>query len=559
MLKWALGILAGLAALAALAVFWGPSLLLQFPELLGVISRTLDPIGPTQEVQWARGPEHAELAPDQRPPNIVVILVDDLGWNDLTWNGGGVAGGSVPTPHIDSLAKEGVEFTNGYAGNATCAPSRAAIMTGRYPTRFGFESTPAPPALGQTTSDLQNQNLAAGQPRTLFLRENVSEIPPFQDQGVPGTEITLAELLKERGYRTLILGKWHLGDSEGLQPNDQGFDEFLGFTSGGALFGRDDDPNMVSAKQDFDPIDIFLWKLLPFAVRKDKGPRFEPPEYMTDYLSAEAVKAIEANRNRPFFLYLAYNAPHTPLQATRSDYDALAHIEHHPTRVYAAMIRALDRGVGQVLEALKQNGLEENTLVFFSSDNGGAHYIGVPEVNQPYRGWKMTFFEGGLHTPFFIKWPAGLPADVRVDQAVTHIDVFSTAAAAAGVPVPADRPIDGVNLLPYARGEKTGAVHDAIFWRSGGLQVVLAGDWKYQVDTRQNKMWLFNLKADPTEQTNLIDKEKDRANALQKLLDEYNQEVGPRHFPAFVEAVIPIDRTLAEPYEPGEEWAYWPN
>ncbi|MFP6638838.1 MAG: sulfatase-like hydrolase/transferase, partial [Myxococcota bacterium] len=281
--------------------------------------------------------------------------------------------------------------------------------------------------------------------------------------------------------------------------------------------------------------------------------------YMTDYLSSEAVKAIEANRNRPFLLYLAYNAPHTPLQSTRADYEAVSHIESHAERVYAAMMRALDRGVGQVLDALETNGLAENTLVFFSSDNGGAHYIGLPEVNQPYRGWKMTFFEGGLHTPFFIKWPAGLPADVRVDQAVTHIDVFSTAAAAAGIPVPADRPIDGVDLLPYARGEKTGVVHDAIFWRSGGLQVVLSGDWKCQVDKRQDKMWLFNLKEDPTEQTNLIAEEKSRADALQKLLDEYNQEVGPRHFPAFVEGVVPIDRTLAQPYEPGEEWAYWPN
>ena len=481
------------------------------------------------------------------------------GWNDLTWNGGGVADGTVPTPNIDSLARDGVEFTMGYAGNATCAPSRAALLTGRYGPRFGFESTPAPSALGKITSQIQRELLADGEPAALFHEDRVSEVPPFEAQGVPASEITLAELLGNQGYHAVMLGKWHLGETEGQRPTDQGFDESLGFYSGGSLFGEENDPEIVNSKQDFDPIDRFLWKVLSFFVKKDDGPRFTPPEYMTDYLSHEAVAAIEANRNRPFFLYLAYNAPHTPLQATKSDYDALAHIEDHKTRVYAAMIRSLDRGVGEVLAALRENGLEENTLVVFSSDNGGAGYIGIPSVNQPYRGWKMTFFEGGLHSPFFMKWPAVLPAGGTVDTPVSHIDIFSTAAAAAGAPLPGDRVIDGVDLVPYATGRAEGDAHEALFWRSGDLQVVMADGWKLQVDGRQEKHWLYHLDEDPTEQKNLAEAEPERVRKLKTQLDGFNRDVGPRDFPVLVENPVPIDRTRADPHIPGEEFAYWPN
>jgi arylsulfatase A-like enzyme len=536
-----------------------PTLFLHFPELIRLVSQFRDPIGPTREVSWQAGPESAELAPSLRPPNIVVILVDDLGWNDLSWRGGGVAGGAVPTPRIDSLARDGVEFSMGYAGNATCAPSRAAIMTGRYPPRFGFESTPAPPALGKMVASLQNAELEPGEAPSLFFEDRMDDVPSMEDQGVPGEEITIAELLRDSGYRTLMLGKWHLGSNPGQLPNDQGFDEFLGFSSGASLYGAEDDPEIVSLRQEFDPIDNLLWKLLPFAIRKDEGARFTPPEYLTDYLSAEAVKAIEANRNRPFFLYLAYNAPHTPLQATKADYDALASIEQPAARVYGAMMRSLDRGVGEVLDALAENGLEENTLVFFSSDNGGAHYVGIPDLNAPYRGWKMTFFEGGLHSPFFLKWPARLPAGTKVETPVAHIDVFPTAAAAAGAPLPPDRVIDGVDLVPYASGAGQGEAHEALFWRSGGLGSVLSGGWKLQVDGRQGKSWLFDLATDPTEQHNLIQADEGRAGELRARLERWSHEVGPRHFPVLVEGPIPIDRNIAEPYVPGEEWAYWPN
>jgi len=223
------------------------------------------------------------------------------------------------------------------------------------------------------------------------------------------------------------------------------------------------------------------------------------------------------------------------------------------------MIRALDRGIGEVLAALEENGLEDNTLVIFSSDNGGAGYLGIRDLNKPYRGWKMTFFEGGLHSPFFMKWPARLPAGKSVDTPISHIDVFSTAAAAAGVELPADRKIDGVDLLPYATGENPGEAHEALFWQSGHYRVVQADGWKLQTSGRPERRWLYDLNVDPTERVNLIDTEPAKAAALQARLDKHNEEVGPRPWPVWIEAPIPVDRTSAEPFVLGEEYVYWPN
>jgi len=292
---------------------------------------------------------------------------------------------------------------------------------------------------------------------------------------MPSSEITIAELLKGQGYHTAHIGKWHLGRQEGMTPETQGFDESLLMDIG--LYLPKDDPNVVNSKQDFDTIDRFLWSALQFAVSWGGGEMFEPAKYLTDYYTEEAVKVIEANKDRPFFLYLAHWAPHTPLQAKKEDYEALSHIELHRERVYAAMIRALDRGVGQVLDALRDNGLEENTLVIFTSDNGAAGYIGLPDVNAPYRGWKMTLFEGGIHVPYFIKWPAKIPAGTTVTQPVHHFDAFATAAAAGGAALPIDRKIDGIDLVPFANGEAQGVTHERLFWRSGASQTALVDGW----------------------------------------------------------------------------------
>jgi uncharacterized sulfatase len=375
--------------------------------------------------------------------------------------------------------------------------------------------------------------------------------------GMPASEITLAELLKRASYRTLHIGKWHLGHSNGMAPEDQGFDESLLMASG--LYLPEDDPNVVNSKQDFDPIDRFLWRALKHAASFNGGDAFAPGGYLTDYYTDEAIKAIEANKDRPFFLYLAHWAPHTPLQATRADYDALSHIESHRLRVYAAMIRALERGVGRVLDALEANGLEDNTLVFFTSDNGGAHYIGLPDVNRPYRGWKITFFEGGIHVPYFVKWPGRLPAGETFDSPVHGFDIYATAAAAAGVPLPSDRKMDGVDLVPYAAGERSGEPHRELFWRAGHYQVALVDGWKLQVTERPGTTWLFDLNQDPTEQDNVADREPRRVAALRRALDAHNAEQAPPAWPSRGELPVNIDKSLITPDAPDDEHIYTPN
>ncbi|MGE4609134.1 MAG: sulfatase-like hydrolase/transferase, partial [Myxococcota bacterium] len=330
-----------------------------------------------------------------------------------------------------------------------------------------------------------------------------------------------------------------------------------------ALYLPKDDPNVVNAKQDFDPIDRFLWSALQFAASFNGGEMFEPTKYLTDYYTEEAVKVIDANKDRPFFLYLAHWAPHTPLQATQADYDALSHIELHRERVYAAMIRALDRGVGQVLDALRRNGLEDNTLVVFTSDNGGAGYIGLPDVNDPYRGWKITLFEGGIHVPYFVKWPAKLEAGQTVEAPVHHFDFFATAAAAAGAALPSDRKIDGVDLTGVARAlhdaDKSAIPHDELFWRSGASQSALVNGWKLNVSDPPGKAWLFDLKTDPTEQHNLADQRPEKLAELRAALAAHNADQAPPAWPSRLAAAINIDKDLSIADAPDDEYIYWSN
>lgn len=519
--------------------------------ILKIVAMRRETIAPNQEVVWERGPNTAEAPIEERPPNIVVILADDLGFNDLTFGGGGVADGAVPTPNIDSIAQEGVIFTNGFANNATCAPSRASIMTGRYATRFGFEFTPVPKEFSKVIHYIA--------PGTIYYEEREKDHPPIEEMGVPPEEITIAELLKQKDYHTTMLGKWHLGGAPEMRPEAQGFDEWLGFLPGASMFLPEDHPDVVNSKQDFDPIDKFLWAALPCAVTDEDGREFQPDGYMTDYLTDEAVKIIKANKNRSFFLYLSHATVHTPLQALKSDYDALPQIDDHTLRVYGAMVRALDRSVGRVLQALKDNGLEENTIVIFTSDNGGAHYIGLPNINKPYRGWKATFFEGGIHVPFFMKWPGAISKGSTYDAPMSHFDIFSTAAAAAGIQLPDDRVIDGVNLLPYLKGEKEGRPHDALFWRSGHYRTVRAGGWKLQVTERPKVDRLYHVAEDPTEQVDVADKNPEKVAELKALLAEHEKEMSEPGWPALLEARIAIDHPGDVPFQEGDEFIYWAN
>ena len=488
-------------------------------------------------------------------------MADDLGYNDISTFGGGVAGGRLQTPHIDALAAQGAVFTQSYSGASTCAPSRAMLMTGRYPSRTGFAYTPMPPSMGRAVS-----TVAAGMDRTLpdalFDAEAAATKPSFDLQGLPPEEITLAESLKARGYHTVHIGKWHLGRDNGMTAHEQGFDESLLMASG--LYLPEDHPDVVNAKLDFDPIDQFLWSALTYANSYNSGTTdlFEPGGYLTDYWTDESIKVIKANRNRPFFLYLAHWGIHTPLQATRADYEAVGDIQPHRLRVYAAMTRALDRSVGRVMAALEEEGLADNTIVVFTSDNGGAGYVGLADVNAPYRGWKITYFEGGIRVPLFVKWPDRVTAGQTIDTPVAHIDVMPTLLAAAEQPVPTDREIDGENLLPLITEGALEAVEwprQTLFWSSGHNRIVRHGDWKLQIAARPEAQWLFNLAEDPTEQVNLAASRPDKVLELMALLDAHAAASRPALYEPELEAPVAIDKHLALPFEKGDEWVSVPN
>lgn len=551
-MRWMLRLVVGLAVV--LGVGW----LFRVELALFGISATLgdqSTVGVNESVYWSTGTDPLSRDASERPPNIVLILADDLGWNDLSMNG---PNPTLQTPNIDALAAGGVTFSQGYAANATCAPSRAALMSGRYGTRFGFEFTPTPagmmPIVGLIGDAADRPLLPAP------VNNSAGNALSYEEMGLPPSEITLAELLAEQNYHTVHIGKWHLGRTNGMAAHEQGFAESLLMVSG--LYGREDDTEVVQARQDFDPIDRFLWAALRFAASFNGGPVFEPSKYLTDYYTDEAVKVIEANKDRPFFLYLAHWAPHTPLQASREDYDALADIELHRERVYAAMIRSLDRGVGRVMQALKDNGLDDNTLVMFSSDNGGAGYIGLPDVNAPYRGWKITMFEGGIRVPYLARWPQQIPTGTVVDAPVHHFDMFATAAAAAGAQLPSDRQMDGVDLMPYVTGADTTQLpHEYLFFRSGAAQAVRDQRWKLMVSAPQglaHKEWLFDLTADG-ERTDLLDQYPDVANRLRGMLDKHNSEQAESRWPWIQSGAYNVDRDLSREDQPGDEFAYWSN
>ncbi len=541
-------LLSTVAVVAAVAYSYRRELILYY---VATAARDATPVAPHRKIVWQPGPDRAAVPPSQRPPNIVLILADDLGFNDITFHGGGV----VPTPHIDSIAREGVTFTQAYAGTAACAPSRAMILTGRYGTRTGFEFTPTPPGMMRILDLFYNDGT---RPHELLVDyAAASRVPPFAEQGLPGSEVTIAEALKPRGYHAIHIGKWHIGSSAPYAPLAQGFDESVMMESG--LYLPEDDPQVVNAKLPFDPIDQFLWARMQYATSYNGGEWFEPSGYLTDFYTDEAVRAIEANRHRPFFLYLAHWGVHTPLQALREDYEALAGIDDHRLRVYAAMIRALDRSVGRVLQSLADNDLADNTLVIFSSDNGGAGYIGLSDINRPFRGWKLTFFEGGLRVPLFLRWPARIAAGTVGDAPVAHIDLFPTVVAAASANLPEDRVIDGINLLDSLDSPSSPPRREALFWRDGHYQAVLSGQWKLQVAARPDKAWLFDLAADPTEQANLAERLPDKVDELRALLAAHNATQREPLFPAVAEMPVLIDKTLEDAGTSSDEYVYWPG
>lgn len=517
-------------------------------RLPGLLQDWRDPVQANRPVAWQAGPAAAPTG--ERRPNIILIVADDLGINDISLNGGGVAGGIIKTPNIDALARQGMNFTTAYAANATCSPSRAAMMTGRYATRFGFEYTAVPVQFSENMA----HGDGVGPLKAVFHKELITpDIPDYPDMGVPASEVTIAEAVKAAGYHTLHIGKWHLGEAPKLQPHAQGFDESLAVLGGAAMFLPEDDTDTVNAKLPWDPIDRFLWANLRHAVTFNGGERFHPKGHMTDYFADQAIAAIEANKNRPFFLYLAFNAPHTPLQATKEDYAKLPQIKDHKTRVYGAMIAQLDRRIGDIMAKLKAAGIDDNTLVIFTSDNGGAWYTGIADHNKPYRGWKATFFEGGIRTPFFMRWPAKIAAGSTRADMTGHIDIFSTIAAAAGAALPAGRTVDSEDILAGP------AKRPALFWRSGDYRAVRAGDWKLQVTKRPEKARLYNLAADPTEQYDLAAAEPARVAAMKGMLEAQNKDMAKPIWPGLIEAPVRIDVPTNAPWQDGQDYIYWTN
>ena len=521
-------------------------------EIMVAAYRLTHHVAANRPVHWQEGPKMR--APGARPPNIVLIVADDLGINDVTEShGAGIPGGLVPTPNIDAIAHEGADFTIAYSANATCSPSRAALMTGRYPERFGFEFTAVPDQLAKYVPRYSPKDRPYP---TIYHADRQGEAPAMEDMGMPSSEITIAELLRQRGYHTIHIGKWHLGEARGMRPEDQGFDESLGFMPGASKYTVD---TAVDAKLPGDPLDRFLWLALSDGVQFNGSPPFHASGYLTDYLSKEAAAAIYANRNRPFFLYLAYNAPHTPLQANEADFASLRAIKDQRARVYAAMIRALDRGVGEVMAALKAQGLDDDTLVIFTNDNGGAWYAGLPTINRPFRGWKGTFFEGGIRVPMFVRWPGTIKAGQKISMPTMHVDVLPTLAAAAHAPLPRDRAIDGMNLIPLMTGKAPPPARRIFFWRSGTYEAVRDGDWKLQLSQNPRRIWLFDLSSDPTERIDLASRRPDIVQHLRVEMAVHDRQFAKPLWPALLEEPIRIDEPADAPWKKGQEFVYWPN
>lgn len=422
-------------------------------------------------------------------PNIIIILADDLGNSDVGFNGCL----DIPTPHIDNIAKSGVIFTNGYVSYCVCGPSRAGLLTGRYQDRFGFSRNP------------------------LFA-------PNDPEMGLPLSEETLADVLKQVGYKSLAIGKWHMGAHESLHPLKRGFDDFYGFLSGGHQYFPEQLTlnNPFEAKAQFDG---YKTKLLRNFERVDEK------EYLTDAFSREAVSYIEKNRENPFFIYLAYNAPHTPLQATEKYLSRFKNISNKKRQTYAAMVSAVDDGVGLVLSKLKELNLEDNTVVIFLSDNGGPEKTNGSD-NGILRGQKGDLFEGGIHVPFAMKWPAKIPAGMKYENPVISLDIFASVIAQTKTPVKTKNKLDGVNLIPFLTGENAHTPHDYLYWRKFDAKefAVRLGEEKL-LNTKGTVKLLFNLANDISEERNIAAKEEEQVKKLQNSFDKWHSEMLP---PAFL-------------------------
>ncbi|MFZ5443451.1 MAG: sulfatase-like hydrolase/transferase [Myxococcota bacterium] len=458
---------------------------------------------------WLAQPQ---LAPKQKL-NVVLIVADDLGIADTSM----YEAGRVSTPSLDRLANEGVRYGAGYVTAALCSPSRAGLLTGRYQSRFGHEVQPHD-RYARSGLEFFFARLFMQTEDWRLLTWKAPDAEDVQRQGIPRSELLLPELLHRAGYATGMFGKWHLGWNEDSQPHRRGFDEFTGFYEAYSLYAAPVGRKDIVEQHLPEFSDRFIWERgrSGIAALVHDGKEIEEPGYLTDRFTDEAIDFIDRHQREPFFLYLPYQNPHTPFQAKRSDWDAFPDEKDPIRRTYLALIRSLDQSVGRVLAALDERGLADDTLVIFLSDNGGALYTHAT-TNAPLQGGKFTFFEGGIRVPFAMRWPGKIPAGLRYDEPVSALDVVGTIAGATGLPLPDDRPYDGVDLLPYLRGEKQGPPHAALFWRANYTSAVRHGPLKLIRDRLSGVTSLFDLSADPGEQHDLAPA---RPAEVQRLLGE---------------------------------------
>ncbi|MBU7579403.1 MAG: sulfatase-like hydrolase/transferase [Porphyrobacter sp.] len=397
-------------------------------------------------------------AQSPRKPNIVIILADDAGYGDFGFQGSR----EMATPRIDALARQGVVYDQAYATTPFCSPSRAGLLTGRHPLRYGFEfNLTHDPAPG---IDPAFMGLATG-------------------------EKTLADRLRGHGYRTIAVGKWHLGDAPQFHPNARGFDHFYGLIGGNSSY--------------------FPARVKPGTLQRN-GTAVTARDYLTDDFASEAIGQIDAAAGQPFLLYLAFTAPHTPMDATAADIARFRHIADPQRRRLAAMMWALDRATGRVLGALAARGLDRDTLVIFTNDNGG-DMIGLDTDNRPLRGMKGTLLEGGVRVPMIVRWPDGAGAGERRSHPVSLMDIVPTALVMAGAPSP--RGLDG---LPLDR-EATGQPERKLFWRYDTVAAMRQGPWKL-LRFPDRTPQLYDLDADPGEARDLATAQPERVGAMLRAL-----------------------------------------
>lgn len=394
-------------------------------------------------------------------PNVIVLLIDDAGYADF-----GFAGcEDLKTPNIDKLASAGVRFTDAHVTASVCGPSRAGLMIGRYQQRIGFECNPSDDSLGV---DLH--------------------------------EITIANAMKKAGYTTAAFGKWHLGSNDPHKPNNRGFDYFWGFLSGGRSYF----PNKIQDKPGHT-----------HSVREnDEFTTFDG--YLTDRLGDKAVEFIDRNKEKPFFMYWAPNAVHTPLEATEED---LAMFEGHPRQYLAAMTWALDRAIGNIVNKLETEGLLDNTLIFFLSDNGGAS--NNQSCNAPLKGFKGNKYEGGHRVPFLVHWPKKLQGNRVYDGLSSSLDIYATSIAVAGIE---QDNLDGVNLIPFLTGEKEGEPHDKLFWRKDKMAAARVGDYK-MIRVEGLGVRLYNLDNNLQETEDLSDNEQDMLDSVKTQMQQWESKL----------------------------------